>query len=172
MTSLRDKRVLIVEDNGLIGEIVAEMMVEAGARPIGPALTEREALDMISYSPEAPDGAILDLGLDKRSCEVAARLHELRIPFIFATGMPDQVPARFSHVPICAKPYTVNDLLTALHRAFEASPLTIVDDDISLLRTAEGKMPKLMIVGPALTSRPEAPILPGPELPAKLLGDA
>ena len=77
MTVFKDKRVLIVEDNGLIGTMVADMMSEAGARPIGPVITESEAMDRINHDPDIPDAVILDLGLDRSSADIATRLHEL-----------------------------------------------------------------------------------------------
>ena len=125
MTVFEGKRVLIVEDNGLIGTMVADMMSDLAAQPIGPVITEREAMDRINHDPDIPDAVILDLGLDRSSADIAARLHELGIPFIFATGAPNDVPARFSHVPTCSKPYTVADLIGALRRAFESTPSTI-----------------------------------------------
>ena len=125
MTVFEGKRVLIVEDNGLIGTLVADMMSDLGAEPIGPVITEREAMDRINHDPDVPEAAILDLGLDRSSADIAARLHELGIPFIFATGAPNDVPARFRHVPTCSKPYTVADLMNALRQAFEPTPSTI-----------------------------------------------
>ena len=121
MTNFINKRVLVVEDNGPIAIMIGEMMKEFGAWPIGPATTEAEAFDIIDYAHRTFDAAILDLRLDRSSADVAAKLHELGIPFIFATGLPHEVPARFSHVPTCAKPYTIADLQNALHRAFEVS---------------------------------------------------
>lgn len=151
MTAFEGKRVLIVEDDELIGNMVADMMSEVGARPIGPVITEREAMERINHDPDTPDAAILDLSLDRSSADIAARLHELGIPFIFATGAPNDVPARFSHVPTCSKPYTVADLVNALRRAFEASPcgapttLPLPKDVVA------GHKPRLMIVTPIIS---------------------
>ena len=95
MTVFEGKRVLIVEDNGLIGPMVADMISDLGAEPIGPVITESEAMNRINHDPDIPDAAILDLGLDRSSSDIAARLHELGIPFIFATAAPNDVPACF-----------------------------------------------------------------------------
>ena len=156
MTVFSGKRVLIVEDNGLIGTMVADMMSEAGARPIGPVITEREAMDRINHDPDIPDAVILDLGLDRSSADIAARLHELGIPFIFATGAPNDVPARFSHVPTCSKPYTVADLMSALRRAFESTPSTIANITDLPVEVVAGHTPRLMIVTPVMQEREQS----------------
>jgi CheY-like chemotaxis protein len=114
MRDIIDKRVLIVEDNSLIGEVIAETISDAGGWPIGPVLTEIEALDMINYDNHAPDAAVIDIGLDGRSFGVASRLRELGVPFVFATGYAQDIPAEFDDAPVCEKPYTPHALLTAL----------------------------------------------------------
>lgn len=119
MSDLTGRKVLIVEDNGLIGEVIAETIEGAGGRPIGPVLSEREALDIIDYDQQAPDAAVLDISLDGMSFGVADRLRGLGVPFVFATGHSDRVPERFSDVRICQKPYTVHQLLGMLRDAIE-----------------------------------------------------
>ena len=115
---LANKRVLIVEDNAMIGEVVAETIFEAGACPLGPVLNESEALDMICYNPGTPDAAVLDLGLEGNVVAIADKLAQLGVPFVFATGKPQSVPGHHAHRPICAKPYTPAELIGALQRAF------------------------------------------------------
>jgi CheY-like chemotaxis protein len=126
MHDITDKRVLIVEDNGLIGEVIAETIAEAGGWPIGPVLTEGEALDLIDYNPAAPDMAVLDVSLDGTSFNLAARLDKLGIPFIFATGNAHEIPEDFRHAPVCEKPYTTHNLLTALGTLMQAAPRPVV----------------------------------------------
>jgi CheY-like chemotaxis protein len=120
MEAIAGKRVLIVKDNALIGEVAAETISEAGGWPLGPVLTEREALDMISYNPGIPDAAILDVHLDGSSFVVAEKLHALGVPFIFATGHRGGIPDHLSSARICHKPYSAHDLLTALTSAITA----------------------------------------------------
>jgi CheY-like chemotaxis protein len=117
MVSIEGKRVLIVEDNSLIGEVIAETISEAGGWPLGPVLSEREALDMIDYNPGMPDAAILDVRLDGLTFGVADRLHDLGVPFVFATGHSGDVPEHLRDVQVCQKPYTARELLSALQRA-------------------------------------------------------
>ncbi|PXA82968.1 hypothetical protein DMC47_44780 [Nostoc sp. 3335mG] len=117
MPGISAKRVLIVEDNGLIGEVIADTIAEAGGCPIGPVLSEAEALDMINYNGEAPDAAVLDVNLDGTSFHVAERLRDVGVPFIFATGNAKEIPEIFRATPVCEKPYTVRGLLSALESA-------------------------------------------------------
>ncbi|WBO21205.1 response regulator [Sphingomonas abietis] len=120
MHHIVDKRVLIVEDNSLIGEVIAETIAGAGGWPIGPVLTEIEALDMINYDHHAPDAAIIDIGLDGRSFGVASRLRELGVPFVFATGYAEDIPPEFHDAPVCEKPYTPRALLVSLSAALQS----------------------------------------------------
>jgi DNA-binding response OmpR family regulator len=117
MEAIQGKRVLIVEDNSLIGEVIAETISEAGGWPLGPVVSEREALDMIDYNPGRPDAAILDVRLDGVSFDVATRLQDLGVPFIFASGHCDDVPDHLRDVQVCQKPYTARELLSALEQA-------------------------------------------------------
>jgi CheY-like chemotaxis protein len=119
MRNISAKRVLIVEDNGLIGEVIADTIAEAGGCPIGPVLTETEALDMINYNAEAPDAAVLDASLNDASFHVAERLRQLGVPFIFATGNAKEIPEAFRAAPVCEKPYTAHGLLNALELALQ-----------------------------------------------------
>jgi CheY-like chemotaxis protein len=122
MATIAGKRVLIVEDNGLIGEVIADAVTEAGGWPLGPVLTEREALDMINYNPGMPDVAILDVHLNGTSFEVAERLAQLGVPFIFASGNIHDIPASLGYAPVCEKPYTPDTLLKVLAAALDSAP--------------------------------------------------
>lgn len=117
MINIAAKRVLIVEDNGLIGEVIADTITEAGGCPIGPVTTGAEALDLIDDNHEMPDAAVLDINLDGTSFHVAERLRQLGVPFIFATGNAKAIPESFRTTPVCEKPYTVRSLLIALEAA-------------------------------------------------------
>ena len=117
MINIAAKRVLIVEDNGLIGEVIADTITEAGGYPIGPVTTEAEALDLIDDHREMPDAAVLDINLDGTSLQVAERLRQLGVPFVFATGNAKAIPESFRATPVCEKPYTVRSLLIALEAA-------------------------------------------------------
>jgi CheY-like chemotaxis protein len=120
MANFVNRRILIVEDNALIADHIADVVASSGASPLGPVLTEREAIELLAYDTSKPDAAILDLNLDGTSIGVAERLRALDVPFIFATGNRHDIPAHFAQQPVCEKPFTPGDLLAALRRAFEA----------------------------------------------------
>lgn len=121
METIADKRVLIVEDDGLVGELIADTISGAGGWPLGPVLSEREALDMINYNPGTPDVAILDTRLDGAAFGVARRLAELGVPFIFASGHARDIPDAFRHAPVCETPCAPERLLTVLAVALAAT---------------------------------------------------
>jgi DNA-binding response OmpR family regulator len=120
MTSIANRRILIVEDNALIADHIADVVASEGASPLGPVLTEREAIDMLAYDDARPDAAILDLHIDGTSMGVAERLRALDVPFIFATGNRGDIPAHFATHPVCEKPFSPAELLTALRKVFGA----------------------------------------------------
>lgn len=89
MTSnLAGKRVLLVEDEILIGLEIALVLEEAGAAVIGPVATVPEALKAIAVN--RLDAAVLDVRLGAQEVFPAAEaLAKLDVPFIFHTGHAD-----------------------------------------------------------------------------------
>ena len=98
------KRVMLIEDETLVGMMMRDMLVELGLFVVGPicSVTEaRRALDGQQY-----DGAILDLNLSGEMVYPIADLLERRgTPFAFVTGYgSESLERRFSHVPLLQKP--------------------------------------------------------------------
>lgn len=120
MNALANRRILIVEDNALIADHIADVVASSGASPVGPVLSQREAIEMLAYDESKPDGAILDLSLETMTMDVAERLRALEVPFVFATGNRGDIPAAFARHPVCEKPFSPSELLAALNRAFGA----------------------------------------------------
>lgn len=118
MSTFANRRILIVEDNALIADHIADVVASSGASPLGPVLTEREAIDMLAYDESKPDAAIIDLYIDGTSLNVAERLRALDVPFIFATGNRRDIPAGFARHPVCEKPFSPTELLAALRSVF------------------------------------------------------
>ncbi|MGA2943795.1 MAG: response regulator [Xanthobacteraceae bacterium] len=97
-------RVLLVEDEALVGIMIQECLTEFGFRITGPVCTASEAL---SAAREGHfDAAILDINLGDGSVyRVAEILTERGVPFIFVTGYDsDSVDSRFQDVPVLQKP--------------------------------------------------------------------
>jgi DNA-binding response OmpR family regulator len=103
-------RILIVEDEALIAELLAMYVEELGHEVVGPAATVEDALKIVETEP--PAVAILDCSLaNKDSTPVAALLTERNVPFAFATGRGvDSLPAAFKDRPMIPKPYVFEDI--------------------------------------------------------------
>jgi CheY-like chemotaxis protein len=116
MSSLSGKRILVVEDNYLIGMMVANTLTGAGASVTGPIATRDEAVPVAHV--EALDGAVLDVNLRGELSEgVAAELRSRGIPFILATGYGNQLERRWGERAVVTKPFTEEQLLEALTAA-------------------------------------------------------
>jgi DNA-binding response OmpR family regulator len=107
-------RVLILEDESLIGMMLADWLHDLGCEPIGPAGTERQALDLIESM--AVDAAILDVSLGQAtSYAVAASLRRRHIPFVFASGHgAGGITAEFRDAPMLNKPFDFEDVRAAI----------------------------------------------------------
>jgi CheY-like chemotaxis protein len=117
-------RVLLVEDEGLIRLMAAEMLEDLGhqvveASSLDEALTLAETTDF--------DVAILDINLGGRRVDPVAEIVSARdIPFLFASGYGDaNIPQDFSDRPVLQKPFllrNLSDSLACLPQKHEARP--------------------------------------------------
>jgi two-component SAPR family response regulator len=102
----RPLRVLIVEDNLLIAETVAEMLEKSGCAVLGPLPDVASGLALLER--ERFDAAMLDVNLaGSHSFPLAAVLKERAIPFVFTTGYAETsvFPPEFRSVARITKPY-------------------------------------------------------------------
>jgi CheY-like chemotaxis protein len=108
-------RILIVEDNYLLAETVAEVLENAGARIVGPFVTMVEALERLGEL-TAIDGAVLDIGLNgQESYPLAEALQTTGIPFLFLTGLERRnLPRQFERTPHMLKPFSEDKLIRRL----------------------------------------------------------
>jgi CheY-like chemotaxis protein len=109
--------VLIVEDDPIIALDFEYTILGFGVKAVRTATNVARALDLIAE--RAPDFALLDVGLIReKSFAIAARLDELKIPFVFISGYGTDVrlPAAFADRPRLPKPYS-SDALRALLRS-------------------------------------------------------
>lgn len=108
-------RILIVEDNFLLAETVADVLEGVGARIVGPFVTMVEALERLTEL-TAIDGAVLDIGLDgQQSYPLAEALQTTGIPFLFLTGVErHDLPKQFARTPHVLKPFSEEKLIRRL----------------------------------------------------------
>lgn len=103
--TLSGRRILIVEDEFLIADEMAEAFERQGARILGPAATVKDALTLIE-EPDDLDAAVLDINLrGEMVFPVAEALGEKGIPYVFATGYDSSVlPELYRKIIRCEKP--------------------------------------------------------------------
>ena len=111
---LHGRRVLVVEDEALIGMLLEDGLLEAGAEVVGPACSVKEALELIDQA--AADGglsaAVLDINLEGEAVSpVADHLAALGVPFVFATGYGEGYNRGLhAAAPILEKPFDGNQV--------------------------------------------------------------
>jgi DNA-binding response OmpR family regulator len=103
-TSLEGKRILIVEDEHLIGSDVRRIVERAGARAYGPLDDPAAARQLIERYPI--DLALIDFRLHHvDSTEVARVLRAHGVPFVVVTGFArNALPEELQHAPYLCKP--------------------------------------------------------------------
>lgn len=108
------QKILIVEDETMIAIMLEDMLEELGYGLAGVAAKPHQALDIIGRA--HIDAAILDVNLDgQNSYEIAAKLEERGIPFLFSTGYAAvAVDERFRRHPFLQKPFRQEELQHAL----------------------------------------------------------
>lgn len=119
--TLRNCRILVVEDEYYLAEELDVELQEAGAKVLGPVGTVEDALAIIAGEADI-DAAILDASVRGQMIFPAAdALVERGTPFVFATGYDASIiPARFKHIERCEKPVDTTRLMRAIGRAIHA----------------------------------------------------
>jgi CheY-like chemotaxis protein len=123
-SNLQGKRVLIVEDDVLLLMSLQDMVTTFGCTIANSAMAVGPALQM-ARDP-ALDLAILDINLcGKLVTPVAEMLASRGVPFIFASGYDAQMVPSVGERPRVSKPYTSNQIRTALLAALAAPAFTV-----------------------------------------------
>ena len=112
------RRVLVVEDEMLIGMLLEDMLTDLGheVAAIIPRLKEA----MAAVDRETYDLAILDVHLHGESAfPVAEALIAKGTPFVFATGYGERgLPENYRGRPVLQKPFAKDDLERVLQKLF------------------------------------------------------
>jgi two-component SAPR family response regulator len=104
------RRVLVVEDEMLIGMLLEDMLVDLGHEVAAIVPRLKEALAAVDR--ETFDLAILDVHLHGESAfPVAEALIGKKVPFVFATGYGERgLPENYRGRPVLQKPFAKDDL--------------------------------------------------------------
>ena len=134
--SLAGRRVLVVEDEPLVGMDIVAVLENAGAIVVGPVGSLDQAIETIER--DVFDCALVDANLHGLPIDpVAAALTRRDVPFIFVTGYgQDGLPPSFRDVPILSKPFDRQQVLATALRLVSAP------DDVIRLRRP-GSRPSL-----------------------------
>ena len=103
---LRDRRILVVEDEYLIAMSLADALENAGSVVVGPAPSVDKAIQTINSEPRI-DAAVVDVNLGGvLAYAVADLLIARKIPFVFTSGYEDNVLRdRYSQVKNYPRPF-------------------------------------------------------------------
>ncbi len=121
-SALRDRRILVVEDEFLIAMSLQDALENAGAVVVGPAPSVEKAIKQIESEPHI-DAAVLDVNLGGMlAYPVADMLVAKNIPFVFTSGYEDNLlKSRYAQVKNCPKPYQFRAMEEALVEAMARS---------------------------------------------------
>ena len=104
-------RILLVEDEPLIAELLRDWLSELGCEVVGPAASNEAGLALLGQAPVT--GAILDVTItDGHSYEIAKALRTNGVPFVFATGHgAESIDLQFKDIPVLPKPFEYDALV-------------------------------------------------------------
>ncbi len=119
---LKGRRVLVVEDEGLIALDIQSILAGWGCSVVGPAATVSAALKLLAIDP--PDCAVLDVNLGNETSEpVAAALRSSGRPFVVMTAYQrSNLSGDLLDAPLLSKPLDERKLwqeLSSVLREFD-----------------------------------------------------
>jgi CheY-like chemotaxis protein len=116
------RRILVVEDEGLVGALTSELIDQMGYSALGPCVDINEAMTMMRRN--HIDGAVLDVNLGGELVFPLARaLAERAVPLVFLTGYEKTAVAEgFDAFPILQKPVAADELRTVLALMLSPAP--------------------------------------------------
>jgi DNA-binding response OmpR family regulator len=126
--SMKALRTLVVEDDAMIGELLAETLDGLGHMVCA---VERNAADAVAAASHwRPDLMIIDVGLGEASGIAAVKeiLRSAFVPHVFVTGDSVRGMPLGADAVLIQKPFRVSDLERAIKRALSEAP---VSDDVA-----------------------------------------
>jgi len=118
---LSELRLLVLEDEPLIGLDITETLQQAGAAAVDLARSVAAARDCLGAG-ASPHIALLDIIVpDGPPFDLARELISRGTVVVFATGYGSGLPPDLAHCALLEKPFTPDDLIAAVTAAFKAS---------------------------------------------------
>lgn len=114
-SNLAGARILLVEDDHLVGLSIASTLEAFGCAVFGPASDADSGVALALAEPL--DAALLDVNLGGKTTSeaVADALRTRGVPYVFCTGYGDAgVPAGHAGSPALQKPFGMNELVATL----------------------------------------------------------
>ena len=122
---LAQRRILVVEDEALIGMMIEDGLREAGAIVLGPVASLRDALRLVetAMADGGIDAGVLDLNLaGELVLPVADALVGHGVPFLVATGYGEEgLTEPHADIPVLRKPFLPQELLVTIQELVEGS---------------------------------------------------
>lgn len=117
--TVRGARVLVIEDEALVGMLIEDMLQDIGCGSVRLVAQFDEAMRAAEQGEF--DLALLDVNLDGiNSFPIAERLIERGVPLIFATGYGKVgMDPRYAAIPTLQKPFFFDDLQRLVTQALE-----------------------------------------------------
>lgn len=114
-TPLTGRRILLVEDDYLLADALAQALRSTGALVSGPIGTVDGALAAVARQHDI-EAVVLDVNLNGiRVDGVADAVRARGIPMVFVSGYDrNLLPPRFADVPHCLKPVDIDQLAATL----------------------------------------------------------
>lgn len=108
------KRIIIVEDDVLVGLDLIEQLIECGFDAVGPFVTVADAIK--DFEAHGCDVAVLDVNLGRETSEgFATVLRSQDVPFVILSGYSrEQHPREFLNVASVSKPVHLPELVRIL----------------------------------------------------------
>jgi CheY-like chemotaxis protein len=118
-------RILIVEDEFLVAEMIADMVATLGYSVTAQAANLAEVRRELASGHF--DCVLLDVRLgNELTIEAADVLIERGTPFAFVTGYTEPAEPRHAAVPVLNKPFSIEQLRHLLERLIGPAPLRVV----------------------------------------------
>ncbi len=115
MQTTKTIRVLVIEDEALVGMMIEDFLGDFGYSVVGPIENLQAAI--LLAATEQIDVAVVDINISGQvATAVADKLIEREIPFLFISGYEKMRGTRYASIPFLRKPFTPEDLHDAVER--------------------------------------------------------